>query len=318
MANTPGTGSEKTEETTESLTDRINQLQREVEKLKTEIDKSPTKLSVRIGVGLIIPGAILLILSLVNLKVLLSKTPLAPIAPSVTGNPQILAFIGLGLVFWGALFLLVRPISYVKSSLLDATAISTYTTIDRITKELKYHSKSYHIPPYPEEVYLPEHLKGLKETIVFISANEETELPSIEEIAKSRFMLDNHNGIIISPPGLGLVEQFEKELRTSLTKINLEELCEVLPKIILEDLQLAKEVDIKVEGNLVHLKITNSIYKALHREVDLQSVHFLGSPLESAIACAIAQSTGKPVTIQKSMTDPNIDTIEVNYLIREE
>jgi len=317
MTNTPGTNGEKTEETTESLTDRINQLQREVEKLKTEINKSPTKLSVRIGVGLIIPGAILLILSLVNLKVLLSGTPLAPIAPSVTGNPQILAFIGLGLVFWGALFLLVRPTSYVKSSLLDATAISTYTTIDRIAKELKYHSKSYYIPPYPEEVYLPEHLKGLKETIVFISANEETELPSIEEIAKSRFKLDDPNGIIISPPGLGLVEQFEKELRASFTKINLEDLCEILPKIILEDLQLAKDIEMEAEDNQVQLKITDSIYKALYHEADLESVHFLGSPIESAIACAIAKSTGKPVTIQESKIDSETDAIEVTYHIRE-
>lgn len=317
MAHAPGTDGEKTEETIESLMEKINELQREVEKLKTEMNKSPTKLSVRIGVSLIIPGAILLTLSLINLKILLSGTPLAPIAPSVTGNPQVLAFIGLGLVFWGALFLLTRPTSYVKSSLLDATAISTYTTIDRIAKELKYNSKGYHIPPYPEEVYLPEHLKGLKETIVFISANEETELPQLEEIAKSRFILEKTNGIIISPPGLGLVEQFEKELRTILTKINLEDLCEVLPKTIQEDLQLAKEVDMEAEGNLVHLKITDSIYKALYREADLQSVHFLGSPLESAIACAIAKSTGKPVTIQESRTDPNTDTIEVTYLIRE-
>jgi len=313
MANTPGTDGENTEETTESLTDRINELQREVEKLKTEINKSPTKLSVRIGVGLIIPGAILLILSMVNLKVLLSGTPLAPIAPSVTGNPQILAFIGLGLVFWGALFFLVRPTSYVKSSLLDATAISSYTTIDRIAKELKYHSKSYYIPPYPEEVYLPEHLKGLKEMIVFISADEETKLPSIEEIAKSRFILDNPNGIIISPPGLGLVDQFERELRTNLTKINLEELCEVLPKTIQEDLQLAKEVVMESEENQVHLKITDSIYKALYHEADLQSVRFLGSPLESAIACAIAKSTGKPVTIQESNISQDAEAIEVTY-----
>jgi hypothetical protein len=37
----------------------------------------------------------------------------------------VLAFIGLGLTFWGALFLFARPIKFVKSILLDFTAIST-------------------------------------------------------------------------------------------------------------------------------------------------------------------------------------------------
>jgi len=153
--------------------------------------------------------------------------------------------------------------------------------------------------------------------IVFVSADEDTELPSIEEIAESRFILDNPDGIIVSPPGLGLVEQFERELRTDLTKIKLEELCEVLPKTIQEDLQLAKEVDMKTEDNQVHLKITDSIYKALYRKADLQSVRFLGSPLESAIACAIAKSTGKPVTIQESNISPDAEAVEVNYRIVE-
>jgi len=128
---------------------------------------------------------------------------------------------------------------------------------------------------------------------------------------------DNPNGIIISPPGLGLVDQFERELRMNLSKINLEDLCEILPKTIQEDLQLVKEVDMKAEGNLVHLKITDSIYKSLYREADLQSVRFLGSPLESAIACVIAKSTGKPVTIQESRIESDTDAIEITYYIKE-
>jgi len=251
-------------------------------------------------------GALSLILSIIN-----------PRAPFITENTQILVFIGLGLVFWGVLFFLVRPIHYVKSSLLEATAISFYTTIDRIKKDMKYKSKSYYIPPYPKEVYIPEHLKGLKEMIVFVSANDETDLPSIEEIAESRFMLENPKGMIVTPPGLGLVEQFEKELRGNLTKIDLEDLCEVLPKIILEDLQLAEEVVMEAEENQVQLTITDSIYKALYYEADLQSVHFLGSPLVSAIACAIAITTGKTVTIQESKMDLDIETIDVSYRIIE-
>jgi len=153
--------------------------------------------------------------------------------------------------------------------------------------------------------------------IIFISAKDEAKLPSIEAIASNRFMLEDPEGIFISPPGLGLVEQFEKELRMNLTKIDLKDLCEILPKIILENLQLAKEVAMEIEENQVHLKVTDSLYKIMYNEADLKSIRSIGSPLESAIACAIAKSTGKTVTIQESKIHPDSDTIEVIYRLVE-
>jgi len=153
--------------------------------------------------------------------------------------------------------------------------------------------------------------------IIFISANDDAKLPSIEDIANNRFMLEDPEGIVISPPGLGLVDQFEKELRMNLTKIDIKDLCEILPKIILENLQLAKEVAMEIEEKQVHLKVTDSLYKNMYYEADLQSIRFIGSPLESAIACAIAQSTGKIVTIQESKIHPESDTVEVIYRLVE-
>ncbi|MCK4313981.1 hypothetical protein KAW04_04375, partial [Candidatus Bathyarchaeota archaeon] len=199
-------------------------------------------------------------------------------------------------------------------SLLDSTAISSYHTIDRIIKDLKYKGKSYYIPPYPKEIYLPEHLKGLKNMIVFISEDSGPDMPSIEEIAKSKFLLKTPKGICVAPPGLGLLTQFEKELRTDITKLELTDLCDSLPQLILENFQLAKEIEMKTEKNQVHLKIYDSIYKNLYgREQNLKSIHFLGCPLVSAITCAIAKTTGKIVTIHQDKTSLDGQTIEVWY-----
>lgn len=292
---------EKTEDksvepmTTEHLIERTKQLQAEVEDLERELRKVRRIPSQKIGIAFMVPGVLSLIFSILN-------------------DIQILAFIGLGLTFWGALFIFVRPIRYVRSSLLDSTAISAYSTIDRIVKDLKYKGKSYYIPPYPREVYLPEHLKGLKEMIVFISADNSSGMPSIEEMAESKFLLKNPKGICWIPPGLGLLTQFEKELRTDITKLQLNELCETIPQLILENFQLAKEIEMKTEKNQVHLKIFDSIYKGLYsREENLESVHFLGCPLVSAIAGAIAKTTGKIVTIHRDRMSPDGETIEVWY-----
>jgi hypothetical protein len=281
--------------TTQYLVETITQMQTQIENLKLELRKAKHVSSAGIGIVFMVPGVLSLVFSIFY-------------------SSQVLAFIGLGLTFWGALFLFVRPVGYVKSSLLDSAAISSYSTIDRIVKDLKYKGKSYYIPPYPKEVYLPEYLKGLKDMIVFISADSGAGMPTIEEIAKGRFLLENPKGICVAPPGIGLLTQFEKELRVDITKIELEELCERLPQLILENFQLVKEIEMKPEENQVYLKIFDSIYKNLYgEEENLQSVHFLGSPLVSAIACSIAKTTGKIVTIHKDRISPDGQTIEVWY-----
>lgn len=281
--------------TTQYLIETVKQLQAEVEDLKLELTKTKRIPSGRIGVIFMVLG----VLSLIS---------------SIFYNSQVLAFIGLGLTFWGALFFFVRPIKYVASSLLDSTAISSYSTIDRIVKDLKYKGRSYYIPPYPKDVYLPEYLKGLKEMVVFISADSGASMPSIEEIAKSRFLLENPKGIVVAPPGLGLLTQFEKELRTDITKLGLNELCESLPQLILENFSLAKEIELKAEENQIYLRIFDSVYKDLYcKEENLKSVHFLGCPLVSALACTIAKVTGKIVTIYGDKISPDCQTIEVWY-----
>lgn len=297
---------EKTEEiadksaemsTTRYLIENIKQLQIENENLKLQIRNTRRIPSGKIGIIFIIPGALSLVFSILN-------------------NSQVLAFIGLGLTFWGALFLFIRPLRYVESSLLTSTVMASYTTIDRIVKDLKYKGKGYYIPPYPKEIYLPEHLKGLKEMIVFISADSGTSMPSIEEMAESRFLLENPKGICVAPPGLGLLTRFEKELRTDITKIALSELCESLPQLILENFQLAKEIEMKLQENQIYLKVFDSIYKNLYAaEENLKSAHFLGCPLVSAIACAIAKNTGKIVMIQEDNVSPDAQIIEVWYHI---
>lgn len=280
--------------TTQYLVETIRQLQTENENLKLELRKVKGIPSGKIGLAFIVPGALALIFSILN-------------------NSNILAFIGLGLTFWGALFLFVRPVEYVKGSLLDSAAISIYTTIDRIVRDLKFKGKSYYIPPYPKEVYLPEHLKGLKEPVVFISADSGG-MPSIEALAKSKFLLENPNGICVAPPGLGLLTEFENELKADITKFQLSELCENLPPIVVESLQLAKEMEIRLNDSEVYLRMFDPVYKTLYRaKENLISVHSLGCPVASAIACAIAKTTGKIVTIKKTNVSPDDQAIEVWY-----
>jgi len=277
------------------LLGRIKELELQVESLRSELRSISRVSSGRIGAAFLIPGVLMLILSIVK-------------------ESQILAFIGLSLTFWGALFLFIKPIRYVKGELLHLASLSSYSTIDRIIRDLKLKGKSYYLPPYPKDVYLPEYLKGLKEMTVFISANKSSSMPSIEEIAKSKFLLKNPSGICIPPPGLGVLIQFEKELTTDLAKMELDAFLRILPSLVTENIHLAKKVDIEEEDEKLRLKILGSIYSNLYNiKEGLKSVHLLGCPLVSAIACAIAKSSGKVVTIEKDKVSPDGQLIEVWY-----
>jgi hypothetical protein len=150
--------------------------------------------------------------------------------------------------------------------------------------------------------------------IVFIPAEKIVALPTIEEMAKKQFLLINPKGICVAPPGYGLIDLFEKELKTTFTQINLEQLYNSLPTIIVNNLELAKELEIKQENNLIHLKMVDPAYKDLYaKEQGFKSIHQIGCPLTSAIACALAKTTGKLVTIVKDEISLDLKTIEVWY-----
>ena len=278
----------------QSLVETLQLLKNENEALKQELLRYRRLPSSKTGFTLLIIGTLVLVASFV-------------------ATSTVLAFIGLSLTFWGALFLFAKPIKFVRSTLLDSTALSSYTTLDRITEDLNYKGKPIYIPPYPKEAYLPEYLKGLKEMVIFIPAEDVTTVPTIEEMAKKQFLVENPEGICVMPPGSGLVSLFEKELRAEFTKIDLAG-YNSLPTVIVNNLELASNFEIDTEKELVHVEITDSVYKNLYsKEHKLKSVHSVGCPLTSAVACALAKTTGKLVTIAKINISPDLKSIDVWY-----
>lgn len=263
-------------------------------KIKRKVSHSSTN---RIAVILLISGVITLVFSMYS-------------------QNQVLAFIGLGLTFWGALFVFLEPQRLVNGSLLYNTSLSTYLTINRIIDDFNYKGEGYYIPPFPKDAYLPEYLKGLKASVVFISAKNDGEMPSIEEIAKGKFMSKGQKGVLVAPPGSGILSQIEETINVDFTKMTLDELCHVLPTFILQDLNLAKAMGLEPKGDQVHLKLFDSLYKDLYSSRNnLKSVNLLGCPIVSAVACAIAKNSGRNVTLQKQQVSPDGLSVEVWYHI---
>jgi hypothetical protein len=258
--------------------------------------KATMPLTYRLGIGFLVFGVLSIILSYIL-------------------SSQILAFTGLGLTFWGALSLVITPTRYVESSLLINNLSPLYNSTDRIIRDLDCNGKGVHVPSYPPDVYLPDHLRGLKETVVFIPNSEElTTTPSIDELAKGKFIVENPKGILVAPPGHQLLTKLEEKTKTDFTKVALNDICEILPKKLLDTFSLAKEITLVLKEEEVLLKIKDSIYKDLYMQ-GTKSINLLGCPMVSAIACAIAKSSGKPVTISGIKYTPEDLIIHAKYKI---
>ncbi len=234
---------------------------------------------------------------------------------SVFSGSMIISIIGLGLTFWGALLLLIPPPKHVEASFLITSVLPDYMTIDRMLDYLNSNNEAYNIPPCPKDINLPKHLEGLKQMVTFIPMKDADGMPEIEDIARGEFLTQRPKGLLITSPGTGLLDRIEQKGKTDFSKIPARELDEKL-SVFLNELNLAKNIELTQNETGVVLKIDGSLYSELYTEkYHLKSINLLGCPLVNAAACAIAKSIGKPIMVQEIKVTSNGKTISANLQI---
>jgi hypothetical protein len=219
-----------------------------------------------------------------------------------------LAFIGLGLAFWGALLLFLMPTKYVKLEVLTATSTSSLANVEKILIDSEPEARGVYLPP--------KLLRDYESSLVFVPARNREQLPKREEISEDRLQSKTSETLFFTPPGLGLSKLLEKQLGKSFTDTNISELQQALPRLF-EELEITKNTVVRVERGTVSVELKKHIFKDLCAETSkLKRTHeTVGCPLSSAIACALAKATGKPVTIEKEETTPDqTTTIQYNVL----
>jgi hypothetical protein len=238
----------------------------------------------------------------------------ATLTLSVLYNSSILAFIGLGLTFWGAILAYIRTEEYIKGKLLDATALTPLAILNQIMQELRHEGKAVYLPP--------KYLKDPEDNKAYIPKQKCGQLPTPEQIQEQDMgiFIESPKGILLTPPGAELTKLFEKTLETSFTRIDFQHFQQIMPKLFIEDLEIAQNLEITAEDNKVLVRIENSNYQNLTRETEKFSKLYdsLGCSLSSAIACALAKATGKPVTIEKQQLNEENKAMEIEYHLLEE
>jgi hypothetical protein len=222
---------------------------------------------------------------------------------SVVFTSTVLAFIGLGLTFWGALLLFIRPRHYVRSDLMDSTALSSLTTIDRMITSLGYTQRGVYIP-----------VDNAEKAVVFIPAKPLKKIPNLDLVGKQTFLKDPE-GIAMVPPGLALANLFERELKVKFSDWSLQKMTEQLPRLLIEDLEMVQDCTIKIDGDKVNFTFVESVYSEFCSRLreSTKVCSSLGCPMCSAMACVLAEVTHRPVEFDKDKYTTDGGTVESSY-----
>jgi hypothetical protein len=217
----------------------------------------------------------------------------------------ILTFIGLGLTLWGSLTFFIQPKNYVRSDLMNATAISSLKTIDKMMTGMGYREKGVYIQAHDSD-----------KAVVFVPSEPFSMIPQASTFEDDRTFLSSPAGLLVPPPGLALAGLIEKKLGFKLKNCGLEALVEALPKVLVEDLEIVKDVEIEVIQDSVHFKLYDSIYADFCEEVrDTSRRCGLGCPMCSALASILTIATGKPVLYEEDKTSEDARVTESVYQI---
>lgn len=230
---------------------------------------------------------------------------LGALVAAIVFASTILTFIGLGLTLWGSLTFFVQPKNYVSSDLMNATAISSVKTIDKMMMGMGYREKGVYIRAHDSD-----------KPVVFVPSEPLSMIPQLSSFEEDRTFLSNPAGLLLPPPGLALAGLIEKKLGFKLKNCRLEDLVETLPKVLVEDLEVVKDAEIEVKGDSVRFKLYDSIYFDFCADVrDTTRRCGIGCPMCSALASILTIATGKPVLYEEGKVSEDTRIIESVYQI---
>lgn len=230
------------------------------------------------------------------------------LALSLLYNSFISLLIGISLMFWGTSLSYASSNSYVKRDVAVATSLSYLTSLSEMLKERE---------PLGELIYLPAgYSKEAHTNKVWVANSPVTETIGSQSILQEEDW-EKHAVELKTAPGSELLRLFEITLHKNFAKTNYAFFERALPALIVENLELAQNVRVDVKDNLVKVTIENPLETAFFVKAKnyKRTIDFIGAPLSSAIACALANCTKKPIIIKSHSVSLNGKAVEITYMM---
>jgi hypothetical protein len=224
---------------------------------------------------------------------------------------SVFAFVGLGFILWGVVMLYAGSKRYIEESMLSTFMLPVLVDLDRLLQDLGCKGRAFFLPP--------KYVNDFESSRMYISTEESVNLPQPRQILgrENTILLKEPAGVIIEPPGAELTRLLEKKLGVKFTKTDLRFLQRGLPNAFAEKLQLAKSLEVSVEKDMVRVTINDFAFRDVFEKVrSLTHVYGkIGSPVASAIGCALAKASGELVVIDREVMSQGDHNILIEYRI---
>ncbi|WP_287584615.1 hypothetical protein [Candidatus Borrarchaeum sp.] len=222
--------------------------------------------------------------------ILVTSALLAMIYAFEAWNP-ILEIIGIMLFFTGFSLLFSRIGDSIKGDVVGTTIFAPIKVIYSIVKQFDVQGS---------EIYLPPNKDGEKGKMFLPFNQDDKDIPNFYSENKLIFP---GKGLIIPSMGDSLLGLMEEELAIDFSRISTDFLCEYLPPLMTEGLEIADIVTISQESNNFSVKIEGNRFVAVCEEITKSDFDCkkISCPLCGALAGIIAEVTKKPVQMKKEV-----------------
>lgn len=218
-------------------------------------------------------------------------------------NSLILGLVGLGFFFLAFLFHLTSASRFFREEVLASLVESSLSAIEKLLDAGGYKGRGIYLPAEGSLGYVG----------VFVPKEEALlRLPDPHSLKSGRFFIENPAGVYLRAPGLNVLELFERLLNLHFRASELHYALSTLSKVFTE-LEISLGFDYFVEGDYVRVKLDDLIGRGFCAGVEQQFPGIcerVGCPFCSAIACAISESTGRPVLIESISISPSGRSVE--------
>jgi len=205
-------------------------------------------------------------------------------------------FGGFALVFWGSIMMFISGERLVKKDVLDATSLAYLSSLNKLANHVDLKNMVY---AAPNSRNITENHPN--PTIQILNVELEFSKPEKVNLA----------------PENELFNLLERTLGKSFSRIGFLEFKTVLPKLLVESLELAQNVTIEAIGDIVTVTLEKPYDLDVYLKAKNQNrmIDVVGCPLSGAIAYALANSSNHAVIINRQVISDDKKSIEFEYTL---
>jgi len=228
---------------------------------------------------------------------------------STLASNAIAALAGLAVIFWGILLLFATATPYVKAEVIGPSFEGQREAVRQFLSAGGTKLNATYLPPRSFE--------DVSAGKVLLSAEKDG--GGGVTGGASGLSATSGTRVQMPAPGLGLVKYYQKKAGSDFLGVDLQYVKLTLPNLVTEDLELARSLEVSIDGDTVDItSIGAKFYQLCVAMSDsAESESYLACPFHSSFALVLARATSKAVMIASVERMNDGETVKATYKVKE-